>query len=242
MDPSSPEPEMSEPDPRGPAVTIAHRAGNRRSVLTSAIRAGVDLIEADIWLHRGRLVARHAKALGPLPIHYDRWYVKPALRRLLTLDDLIHHTRGAGPRLFLDLKGQDPRIAQAVVETLRRHDALAGAGVCSQVWGPLDEIARLAPEVAVSYSVGYAEQLPRLWDRLRRDPDFHAVSINHRLLTRETVEEIKGYAVRVYAWTVDDPARAARLLAWGVDGITSNNLRLLTGLRSAAAQPATVAS
>lgn len=233
MDPSPSEShEMAEPDPRRPAVTIAHRAGNRRHVLVSAIRAGVDLIEADLWLHRGRLVARHAKALGPLPIHYDRWYVKPALRPLLTLDDLLVHTRGESPRLFLDLKGRDPRIAQAVVDTLRRHDAPAGTGVCSQIWGPLDEIARLAPEVAVSYSVGYAEQMPRLWDRLRRDPGFHAVSINHRLLTREVVEEIKGYAVRIYAWTVDDPARAATLLSWGVDGITSNSLVLLTGLQA----------
>jgi glycerophosphoryl diester phosphodiesterase len=38
--------------------------------------------------------------------------------------------------------------------------------------------------------------------------------------------------LRVFCWTVDDPAEARRLLALGVDGITSNSIPLLEQLGS----------
>ena len=45
-----------------------------------------------------------------------------------------------------------------------------------------------------------------------------------RSLTREIVEELHGEGILVNCWTCDDKAEAERLVAWGVDFITTNLL------------------
>ena len=54
-------------------LTVAHRAGNDLAALREACSAGVDLVEADLRYHRGRLEVRHLKTMGPVPLLWDRW-------------------------------------------------------------------------------------------------------------------------------------------------------------------------
>ena len=42
--------------------------------------------------------------------------------------------------------------------------------------------------------------------------------------TRELVERIHGRGIKVNVWTCDWPDRAAQLVEWGVDYITTNIL------------------
>ncbi len=51
--------------------------------------------------------------------------------------------------------------------------------------------------------------------------------VYHPLITRRLVEAAHGAGVAIIAWTVDDPARIVELAALGVDGICSNDPRLL---------------
>ena len=46
----------------------------------------------------------------------------------------------------------------------------------------------------------------------------------HTALTRELVEQLHAEGVEVNVWTVDTPEDAARVMAMGVDYITSNIL------------------
>ena len=57
----------------GRLLAVAHRAGNSLSGLQRARELGVDVVEADVHLRRGRLEIRHLKTLGPLPWLWDRW-------------------------------------------------------------------------------------------------------------------------------------------------------------------------
>lgn len=50
------------------------------------------------------------------------------------------------------------------------------------------------------------------------------LDISHKALTAELVELCHSRGVRVNCWTVDDPERAAELIEWGVDYITTNIL------------------
>ncbi len=209
-------------------LIIAHRAGNDLIKLRAALAAGVDYAEADIWFHRGRLEVRHDKTAGPLPVLWDRWSFRPGWPRRLLLPDLLAAV-GRG-RLFLDLKGGAPGLADALAEAIGRakaQDRTAASGG----WHHLDRLAGLLPRLPRFYTVGDEERLAALRPRLDRH-EIAAVSIDSRFLTEENVSELRQTGVAtIVAWAVATAAEARRLLAWGVDGITSANLALLTAIR-----------
>ena len=57
-----------------------------------------------------------------------------------------------------------------------------------------------------------------------------ATWVYHPLITRRLVDVAHEVDVAVVAWTVDERERAERLAALGVDGICSNDPRLLAEL------------
>ncbi|HSQ81664.1 MAG TPA: glycerophosphodiester phosphodiesterase [Casimicrobiaceae bacterium] len=66
------------------------------------------------------------------------------------------------------------------------------------------------------------DQVPPDWrDRVARLGCI-AVDVDHKILTRERVEEFHGAGLRVATWTVNEPARVAELLAWGVDSVITD--------------------
>ena len=210
-------------------MRIAHRAGNDRTALQRAIEAGVDWIEIDLWYAWGRLVARHERGVWRLPVVYDKWHVRLLRERLLGLDDLIEITAG-GPRLFIDLKGTSPRLPEAVVRTLRRHGACDRAAVCGQYWPPLDAIGAEEPRIRVFHSLGRPEHVRQHLDRMSRHTHSHGVSVAHWLLTPEIVGALRQEGRDVFAWTVNQPERASTIVGWGVDGVISDRLELLSTL------------
>ncbi len=215
-------------------LLVAHRGGNSRVALRSALAAGVDWLEVDVWWHYGRVVARHDPAVWRLPLTYHRRRVALAMHRPLTLDRLLDAVDGSRVRLLLDLKGTDQRLPAALVETLRRRDALERAALCTQDWGPLDVAYHLEPRLARCFSLGRPEHLEAFARRLADGTAPHWISINHRLLTAERVAAFCDQSVTLIAWTVNDLGRARELAGWGVHGITSDSLALLRGLRCAA--------
>ncbi len=55
------------------------------------------------------------------------------------------------------------------------------------------------------------------------------IDIAHPSLTAERVKAMHEAGLKVNCWTVDDPARAEELAAWGVDFITTNILQGING-------------
>ena len=55
-----------------------------------------------------------------------------------------------------------------------------------------------------------------------------AMTLNHRVVTRATVERCHELGVAVFAWTVNDPELAQRLDELGVDGVITDDPRILT--------------
>lgn len=55
----------------------------------------------------------------------------------------------------------------------------------------------------------------------------------HTLVTRRRIDCAHAAGLRVHAWTVDEPSRAATLVQWGVDGLFTNHPgRLMQSLHS----------
>ena len=55
-----------------------------------------------------------------------------------------------------------------------------------------------------------------------------ALDLKHTLLTKDRIDEIHDAGLRVATWTVNDPARAADLIAWGVDTLITDAVDLIS--------------
>ena len=217
------------PDDRRP-IRIAHRGGNNRPLLHRALAAGVDWIETDIWLHYGRLVARHDRSLWRLPIMYSRRSVSLMLAPEIVLDSLLEATRDTPTRLLLDLKSRNRILPEALVSVLHRRNAFDRAALCGKDWPLLDRARDLDPRTQVFFTLETTKHLESYRARRRDGTAPPSVSCFHRLLTPTTVEALKKADSTIFAWTVDSEPRARQLLGWGVDGITSNRLDMLDRL------------
>ncbi|MGB2694602.1 MAG: hypothetical protein WBD55_05375 [Dehalococcoidia bacterium] len=212
-------------------LTIAHRAGNNLAALARAFAAGADYAEADVWLYRGRLEVRHEKTAGPLPILWDRWLLRamPPPAHRLTLTDLLA-VRGEG-RLLLDLKGRAEDLAEGLGDVLKLTKSSEGVAFTGG-WDHLDRLAPKFPRAPRFYSLGTPRRLETLRPRFARR-EIAAVSIDSRFLSEAIVSELRAAAVEtIITWAVKSADDARRVLGWGVDGITSDNLALLTALRN----------
>jgi glycerophosphoryl diester phosphodiesterase len=194
---------------------VAHRAGNDLALLRRAEELGVELVEADVRLWRGRAEVRHLKTLGPIPVLWDKWYLASPLAPRLQLADLL---AGAAPEthLLLDLKGRDPRLAKLVLAALPAGRRVT---VCARSPRLLEPFAG-NPDVRRFRSVGSRRQLRRL---LRRQERLDGVSVHERLLDQGVVTALREVAATVLSWPVNSAARAAELAALGVQGLISDD-------------------
>ena len=76
-------------------------------------------------------------------------------------------------------------------------------------------------------SASLRARLPAIVRRRAPELGVWAVWVYHPLITRRLVDAAHDVGVSVIAWTVDERERIERLTALGVDGICTNDPRLL---------------
>jgi glycerophosphoryl diester phosphodiesterase len=207
----------------GPVV-VAHRAANSLVTLRAAEGIGVDVVEADVWLHRGRLEVRHSKTAGPLPVLWDRWSLERLPAAPFELAALLEALT-PGTRLMLDLKGNNQRLPDAVACVRREVLPDQRLLVCSQNWAQLERF-RPYPNIDLVHSIGNRRQLAFAWGRLAGS-GFDAVSIHARMLTPDLVARLQRLVSGIITWPINTPAQLRHVLDLGVDGFTSDNLTLM---------------
>ena len=189
-----------------------------------ALDARAAFIEVDLWVHRGRLEARHERRLpGPLPILYELWYLRPAPRPPYHLEDLLLACQGRAG-VLLDLKnglGETPRLLR---EALARYGQGAQVVASSQNWPLLREVSVASPQVDLYYSIDTPDQFDLFQSVVMHDPLPTGVSCRHSLLTDDVVAGFHEAGLAVAAWTVDEGDRARELARWGVEAITTNQV------------------
>lgn len=85
----------------------------------------------------------------------------------------------------------------------------------------LDAAREAAPELPRAW---LGEELPGDWRERVMRLGCIALDLKHTLLTQERVDEIHTAGLRVATWTVNDPARAQQLIAWGVDTVITDTV------------------
>ena len=191
----------------------------------------VDYLEADLWLDHGRLEVRHARRIRPLPLYWERGRAFVSLARFPALDDVAG---AAGTvRLYLDLKGTDRRLADAVVEFVLQRGLEDAVVFSSPEWSLLDRVReRLAAPCFYTLNSDNFER--RVGQVLTGGFDYLAV--NHRLLDADRVARLRQAGCRIVAWTVNTLDRARKLIVWGVDGVVSDHVAILEALKMDAAR------
>jgi glycerophosphoryl diester phosphodiesterase len=228
-------------------LLIGHRGAaalareNTLEAIEAAARAGVDGVELDVLrAGDGGLVLAHGPEIPP---------DAPPLAAGLALASQL----GLVVQLDVKLRG----VEADVVAALRGSGSLDRSFVSSFSLGILRRFAAVEP--ALPRSLTYPEdrhgiserpliapfvrpslavlrtlvpaRLPRWLDA----SGARAVTLNAAVVSPRAVEVCHRLGVAVYAWTVDEAALATTLVETGIDGIITNDPRILPpGLRSRA--------
>lgn len=90
------------------------------------------------------------------------------------------------------------------------------------------EALAAAREAAPDIPRGYLlDRVPRDWRAQLQALDCVALHTNHRHLTRELAAAVKDAGYWLFCYTVNDPARAVELAAWGVDAYCTDRIDLI---------------
>lgn len=236
--------------PGGRALGVAHRGASREApentvaAFRLALDAGAPAVEGDVQRTRdGRLVVIHDQtverttdgrgAVGSFlfedlrRLDAGRWFAPEfAGERVPSLDEVLDLMRDRAP-VLLEIKHGPvfyEGIERQIADALRRRGMLGAALVMSFDHPAIRTMRAAAPEVAtgVVYDARPVDPVAAA-----RAADADAICPRWRLLTEDAVAAAHDAGLGVFPWTIDEEEPMRRCLGWGVDGVTSNDVRLL---------------
>lgn len=190
-----------------------------------ALEHGADGFEFDLRCTRNReIVICHDPRFNRMPIRRHTLKQLEAAcgsagERPACLEEVLHRFSRTA---FLNLEVKIRGIERLVHQTLRSFRPLHGYLISSFRPGVLREFHRIDPSLVLGTLSQTRWQLRR-WDRL---PVAYVLPQYH-LLSRRLVEEIHAAKKLVVTWTVNRPRQMLRAIDLGVDGIISDDTRLL---------------
>lgn len=226
----------------------ALEVGNTIASFERAVAIGVEMVEFDIlWTPDGAPTIP-AASRADLVIAHD-WHDASERPRLSLAAALDAFTRPPLDEVEIDcdikLVGREPEIVAALqerglveramvstmnVETLAAIAALEPAlrlgWTYPLVTRPWDRKPLLTPVVAAAVA-SMRRRFPELARRRAPEIGAQAIWVFHRLASPELVAVTRELGIELIAWTVDDPSRVRDLREMGLDGVCSNDPRLL---------------
>jgi glycerophosphoryl diester phosphodiesterase len=239
---------------RGGLRRVGHKGadaivpGNTVASFERAVEIGVEMIEFDVLRTPEGDPSVPAAQRAPLLIAHD-WH-DAASRRPHTLAEALEaFTRPPLDAVEIDCDLKLPGREDELVAALREHDLVGRAMVSTmyveslvalrelepalrrgwtypKVTRPWDRKPMAKPAVLAALAMMRA-RLPRLVGRGAKAVDAAAVWVYHPIVTRALARRTRQLGIELIAWTVDEPSRIAELREIGVDGICSNDPRLL---------------
>lgn len=235
-------------------IRIGHKGadalvpGNTVASFIRAVEIGVDRIEFDVlWLpdgnpalpagERSGLVVAHdweAAAAGPVP----------------SLDEVLEaFTRPPLDRVEINLDIKLQGREDEIVSLVRAHDLVDRTSFSTMEIPTIERIGALEPDLRRGWTVprvtrdwtsgwwkkpvvlaggaALRRRLPRIVRAGIPRLGISTVWAFHGVVTPALVEAVQGAGSGLNVWTVDDPGEVTRFRTMGVDGICSNDPRLL---------------
>lgn len=236
----------------GQPKIIAHRGAsaeapeNTLSAFANALPMGVDAIEFDVHLTSDKVPiiihdfvfgrttnGGYLKRTTELPFETIRtfdvgsWYSgKYVNERIPTLDEVLRLTQGK-VALMVEIKQQNSP-AEEIAEVVVNYLNITGGDYRIGSFSPqiIQEVQKRAPQYPV---IGILEEIEMLEPFV--EMNLKHLAIWYSLLTPELIKDLHEKGIEVWTFTVDNPALAQYLDSIGIDGIISNNPRLLIANR-----------
>jgi glycerophosphoryl diester phosphodiesterase len=169
------------------------------------VRLTVDLeavISHDAKVGRDKIERATAKEVSQLP----------------RLRDVLQRYRDS----FLDIELKVKGLERSIVDLFLRLKPRKGCVVSSFLPGALKSLHAEDATVPLGLICETKTQL-RLWNEL----PIHYVIPHHELVDAELIRKVKGAGKKVMVWTVNDAIAMQQFAEWGVDGIISDDTKLL---------------
>jgi len=152
-----------------------------------------------------------------------------------TLEETLRALKDSGCMAVIEIKM--PGISDKVVQTVRDLDMGDHVAVIAFDGAIVREIRMLEPQIPCAWLSG-----EKLSGTVAERADWIAaqaklyntnmVDLNYNMLSRELICELKNRDLKVWCWTVNDPAVVEALMRWGVDSITTDRVDVLVKLRA----------
>jgi glycerophosphoryl diester phosphodiesterase len=199
-------------------------AENTVAAFEYALASGADGFEFDVRFTRdGRAVLCHDPQIdGKDVATTDYSDLRRADNQLACLEDTLAHF---GNLAYLDLELKAGGDEEAMVAALRSSLPKRGYVLSSFLPDVLLRIHDLDAEVPLGYICQHRPDVER-WTEL----PIAAFIPHHKLVSRRLLEEVHGRGVRLITWTVNHELELLRLAGWGVDGLISDDPKLLSQL------------
>jgi glycerophosphoryl diester phosphodiesterase len=220
----------------GRALRVGHRGAaalapeNTLASFEAALAHGVDAIEFDVVGAADGLEVAHERGNRDAP----------------SLDDALEFLRAHDVAAHVDLKVSGRE--DALVAAIRRHELVDRCVVSSFRPRSLRTLRALEPALARAFTypedrlgisrrrpfslvvrgalVTMRRLLPRRIAAMVERAEASAATLHHALVTPAAVAACHAHGFALWAWTVNDPAVAARLEEWGADAIISDDPRI----------------
>jgi glycerophosphoryl diester phosphodiesterase len=169
------------------------------------VRLTVDLeavISHDAKVGRDKIERATAKEVSQLP----------------RLRDVLQRYRDS----FLDIELKVKGLERSIVDLFLRLKPRKGCVVSSFLPGALKSLHAEDATVPLGLICETKTQL-RLWNEL----PIHYVIPHYELVDAELIRKVKGAGKKVMVWTVNDAIAMRQFAEWGVDGIISDDTKLL---------------
>ena len=202
----------------GAIFGVAHNSGGSIEAILDAQINGADIIEADVVELDGVLYVAHKP---PLLFLGQRWFRGPRL-------DHAWAAASGADAVMLDLKESSPGYAQLVGDFLEYRSAYRQVIVSSRSHWVLRYLRERLPNAILLMSVPDEAGLTAMQNDALLMAVIDGITVRHTVLTTENAAWLVDHDLLIFAWTVNDLERANELIRMGVDGITSDNLAIVS--------------
>jgi glycerophosphoryl diester phosphodiesterase len=190
-----------------------------------ALAEGCDGFEFDVRYTRDRrhILCHDPKMRRRVIAATDYWalHLRSERRRvaIACLEDVLH---GFGDRAYLDIELKAAGCEEDIVAQLKAHPPARGYVVSSFLPDVLLRLNHLDESLTLGYICKDAEAAEE-WSNL----PISVVLPHYRLVSRKFIDEVHRRNMQLMAWTVNRKSDLLRLASWEIDGLISDDPRLL---------------